>query len=388
MKILYIDPVFGISGDMMISALLDAGLPFEELQKLYAMIPLALPPITPVRTKQGIIEGTYLRIGATDIHLSITQMEEIIGGLEAGDTIKDNAKGMLNIILEAEAKVHETTRDHVHLHELASVDTLIDLLSVARGMSYFGIEKVFCGPVPLGRGMIKTAHGMLPNPPPATLEILSGCNVVFMEEPLELTTPTGASIVKHYVKDRRRVPQITVERIGYGLGAYETEKPDVLRIFVGNSAGPTSDEETWLIEADIDDMDTEYMGTVAERIRKEGALDVLYFPVYMKKGRVGLRLSVTTTLERLQHLVDVVFTETTTFGLRMRKELRQVLKREQGTVETPYGPVRIKYGYDQKGNLLKSHVEFEDVKRIAEEKAIPYRSVLETVTRGLHNKKR
>ncbi len=378
MKILYIDPIFGISGDMTISAFIDAGLPFAELEELLKKIPLNVPAITPERITQGIIEGVHLNIEHSHIHLTIREMEDIIEKVETETKIRGDARAMLDIIINAEAKVHEVSRDKLHLHELSHIDTLIDLFGVAKGMHYFGIDRVFCGPVPQGRGTIKTSHGIIPNPPPVTLEILSGFNTVFLEEPLELTTPTGATIVRHYVKDRNVPPPVfKIDKIGYGAGTYKSNKPDVLRIFIGESEESVYEEENvCVIETDIDDMEMEYIGAVADRMRNAGALDVLYFPVHMKKGRIGVRLSIITKAETLQCITEMLFAETTTFGLRLRSEHRNILKRDEKLVQTSYGAVRVKYGYDSNGNLLKTHIEFEDVKKIAEEKDLPYRSVL------------
>ncbi len=387
MKILYIDPIFGISGDMMVSALIDAGFPFGELTNILQEFPLRLPAIVPVQRTQGVIKGIHLEIGKSDEHLTVREMEEIIDGLKAESSVKRDAKGMLDIVLDGEAKVHGTMRDELHLHELSHVDTLIDLVSVAKGVHYFGIDRVFCGPVPCGRGTIRTSHGIIPNPPPVTLEILSGYNMIFVDEPLELTTPTGAAIVRYYTKSKDSIPPFTIDKIGYGIGSYETDKPDALRIFIGEYREPDPDEEVWLIEVDLDDMEMEYIGAVAERIRNEGALDVLYFPVYMKKGRLGVRLSVAAPAGKVQRLVEKVFEETTTFGMRLIKEQRRVLRREEHTVETSFGPVRIKRGFDAGGKLVKTHIEFEDIKRISEERNIPYRQVLDAVRSEITSEK-
>jgi len=383
MNILYIDPIFGISGDMMISAFLDAGMPFEELNNLLKKIPVDMPLIKPVRKMQGIIAGIHLEIGASKKHLSVVQMEHLIESIDAEPKVKNDAKGILNVLVTAEAKVHGVAREEVHFHELSHIDTLFDVISVAKGMHYFGIEKVYCGPVPMGRGTIKISHGIVPNPPPATVEILAGYKLRFLDTPLELTTPTGAAIVRYYVKDTHGTPSFSLQKIGYGLGSYELEMPDALRIFIGASEDPSHEEEVWLLEVDLDDMSMEYLGAVTERIRGEGALDVLYFPVYMKKGRIGVRLSITAPVEALQRLIDSVFTETTTFGVRMQKFQRRVLRREEKIIDTSFGPVRIKNGYDREGRLIKTHVEFDDVKKIADEKGLAYRSALEIIKRDL-----
>ena len=386
MKILYIDPIFGISGDMMISAFLSAGMPFEEIKVLLQKVPLQLPAITPVSQTQGVIEGIHLNIEDSHLHLSIAEMESVIAGLDVEEKIKQDALGMLEIILNAESKIHGIGRDELHLHELSHVDTVIDLLCVAKGMDYFGIDKVYCGPVPCGRGTIKTAHGVIPNPPPVTLEILSGYPIVFYDESLELTTPTGATIVRHYVKDKKTAPPFIVEKIGYGVGTYKTTRPDALRIFIGVSEGPAYDEEIWVIECDLDDMEMEYMGAVADRIRNNGARDVLYFPVFMKKGRPGIRLSVTVSPDTLERVIEMIYQETTTFGMRLKKEGRRILKREEESVETSHGPVRVKSGYDIEGKCIKTHIEFEDIKRIADEKGLPYRMVLGVIKTEISTK--
>jgi uncharacterized protein (TIGR00299 family) protein len=387
MKILYIDPIFGISGDMMIGAFLSAGLPFEEMSALLKKVPLQLPAITPVVQVQGVIEGIHLNIECSDLHLSITEMESVIAGLDIEEKIKQDAQGMLDIILAAESKIHSIGRDELHLHELSHVDTIIDLLCVAKGMDYFKINRVYCGPVPYGRGTIKTAHGIIPNPPPVTLEILSGYPIVFYDEPLELTTPTGATIVRHYVRDTKTAPPFVIEKTGYGVGNYKAARPDALRIFIGASEESVFDEEVWVIECDLDDMEMEYVGAVADKIRNNGARDVLYFPVSMKKGRSGIRLFVTVLPDKLERIIVMIFQETTTFGVRLKKEGRRVLKREEMSVETFYGPVRVKNGYDAEGTCIKTHIEFEDIKNIADAKGLPYRMVLEAIKIEISTKK-
>jgi uncharacterized protein (DUF111 family) len=168
-----------------------------------------------------------------------------------------------------------------------------------------------------------------------------------------------------------------------GFGTYESDTPNVLRAFVGEVKRPGPSEEVWVIEADMDDLELEYMGAVADRIRSVGALDVLYFPVFMKKGRVGLRLTVSTSEALLEDVVESVLKETTTFGLRLRRELRRVLNREEIVRETSLGTVRVKQGYDQHGSLIKTHIEFEDVRKIADEKRLPYRVILESLKKEL-----
>ncbi len=382
MKILFIDPVFGISGDMMISALVDAGLSFENLKALLAAVP-DIPDMRTVRLNQGILSGAHLEIGRSARHFSIAEMEEIIASLDVEQGVKDDALGMLAIIVNAEAKVHGVSRENVHFHELSHIDTIIDLASVAYGMRLIGADAVYSGPVPCGSGTISTSHGIIPNPPPVTLEILKGHELVFYPENLELTTPTGAAIVAYYARKQGRVPAFRELAKGYGIGTYQSSRPDVLRIFVGESDAPGYDEEVLIIETDIDDMEMEYLGAVIDRIRLSGAIDVVHFPISMKKSRTGIRISVTADASRFEDIVDTIFAETTTFGLRWHLSHRRILRREEETVSTSYGPVRVKKGFDRTGTVIKTHIEFDDVKAIADARNIPYREALELIKREI-----
>lgn len=384
MKILYFDPVFGISGDMATSALIDAGCPFPVLHNLLNRIPLALPSIQAEKQTRGGVEGTFLRIGESDIHLSPHRMLEIIRDLPAEERVRRDAEGILHILIDAEATVHGTTRDEVHFHELSSIDTLIDVLSVAWAVAYFGPHEVYSGPVPHGRGFVHTHHGVLPNPPPATVEILKGIPIVFLDEDLELTTPTGAAIIKYYTQHGHKLAPLSPQCTGNGFGSRQTgNKPNMARVFVGTLDLEEEREETYLLEADVDDAEMEYMGAVADRIRAAGALDVLYYPVYMKKGRVGLRLSVITGEDLLEPLLELLFRETTTFGVRFRKEQRRTLRREEIVKDTSFGPLRIKQGFDREGKLLKTHIEFDDVRRMADTQGIPFRVALDALKKEL-----
>jgi uncharacterized protein (TIGR00299 family) protein len=382
MKVIYFDPVMGISGDMTISALIDGGCPFSVLMDLLWQLPVELPSITAEKKRQGAIEGTYLRIGESHAHFSIKEMRRLIDGLKVEDRVKNDALGMLDIIVTAESKAHGVPKEDVHFHELSHIDTIIDILSVARAMAYFKAEKILSGPVPQGRGFVKTAHGIMPNPPPATAEILTGFDVVFLDEEMELTTPTGAAIVKYYVKERVRVP-FRITSHGYGFGTRETERPNILRVFVGESEERVIDEEVWVIEADMDDGEMEYLGAIADRLRDAGALDVLYFPVQMKKGRAGIRLSIIVAAPVLGTVVERILRETSTFGVRFRPEFRRVLARDEDVRETSLGPVRVKTGYGPAGAVMKRHIEFEDVRKIADETGMAYPILLETLKKEL-----
>jgi len=383
MKIMFIDPVFGISGDMMIAALIHAGYPFESFLTTIKKIPLPVPDIEPESISQGVAEGIHLKIKNVDIHLTIEEMERIIHEIDVDEKVKKDALGMLHILINAESKIHNVLPDELHFHELSNIDTLIDLIGVAHGMNYFNAEKVFCGPVPCGNGTIKTSHGIIPNPPPVTLEMLSPFKIVFYDEPLELTTPTGATIIRYYAQKYHPVPAMKVERIGYGVGTYKSLRPDILRIFIGASEDKEGLDDVWIIETDIDDMDLEYLAAAMERIRDAGALECIFFPVYMKKGRLGVRLSILVKDDKLEKVKNTIFSETTTFGVRMRRDSREILKREIKKEETPFGIVHVKYGYNTEGKCLKTHIEFEDVKKIADQTGISYLKLYNEIKRSI-----
>jgi pyridinium-3,5-bisthiocarboxylic acid mononucleotide nickel chelatase len=382
MNIIYFDPVMGISGDMTISALVDAGCPFEVVMGLLSQLPIEMPTIEPEKKRQGAVAGTYLRIGESHSHFSLNKMIDLIGGLEAEERVKKDALSILDIIASAENKAHGVPKEDVHFHELSHIDTIIDILSVAQAMAYFKTDKVLSGPAPHGRGLINTAHGMMPNPPPATAEILIDFPVVFIDEEGELTTPTGAAILKHYVKDRLKLP-FTIKSSGYGFGTKEMSKPNVLRVFVGETEDIPADQEAWVIEADMDDVELEYMGVVIERLLKAGAHDALFFPVQMKKGRGGLRLSVTAPTSALGILTEKILTETSTFGVRFRPEFRRILTRKEQTRQTSFGPVRVKTAYNSSGGALKTHIEFDDVVKLADELGLSYRELIEALKKEL-----
>jgi uncharacterized protein (TIGR00299 family) protein len=370
MRVLYIDPVSGISGDMMIAALLDLGVPVSILNETLERLPFRLPRIRAEKVRAGIIEGTRIRFEGESTSLGPQEMRQAICSL-GEENVRKDALSMLDILLDCEAAIHGE-RD-VHLHELS--DTLIDLVAVAKAMSYLSIDEVYSGPVPFGSGIIKISHGELPNPPPLTIRILTGFPVYFTGLPFELVTPTGATILRHYV-NLKECPPFVIESQGIGFGNYEMERPDILRIFMGHR-GPS--EEIFVVETDIDDMQMEYVGAVVERIRKVGPKEVVYFPVLMKKGRIGVRISVLCDEESLDRVVDLLLSETTTFGVRMRRENRRTLRREIRTLDTPYGTIRVKVGYDQKGRMVKRHVEFDDVKELAEQEGLPFSKLLDEI---------
>lgn len=383
MNLLYIDAISGLSGDMLVSAFIDAGFPVSEIEKILEKIPIDCPRVIPERVKFGGTSGIRIRIEEKDTKISPSDMLLLARSLDLDEKVKMDLEGMLNLLIETEAKIHGVERKDLHFHELSNIDTFLDFLLVASAIFYFKIEKVFVSPIPHGSGFIKTSHGILPNPPPLTLEMLRGFVSLFTSEQYELTTPTGATIVRYYANPRERLTYMRLLSTGCGIGNYQMEKPDILRIYIGESVSEYLSDEITVIEFDVDDMEMEYVGHLAETLRKSGATEVLYFPVFMKKGRIGVRFSIISQNDKLDSLVEAIFRNSTTFGLRMRRESRKILKREEKMVESKYGSVRIKVGYGKNGEILKEHVEFEDVRKICDESGLPYAKVLEEIKKSL-----
>lgn len=384
MKILYIDPVTGLSGDMLISAIVHLGFPAERIDKMLKRMSGSPLNLSFEEVRENVIAGLRMRAENLDIRLSKDQMRVLVDEVSSSERVRDDIRGMLGILFQIEAEIHGLPSEEVELHELSSIDTVLDLAIFADAVSFFDVKRVYCGPIPHGTGLIKTSHGMIPNPPPLTLELVKGYNSVFHNTTYELTTPTGALIVRYYVKPEEKVPPFRILKVGYGFGSYKMEKPDFLRVILGEAEELTTHEIN-VIEFDVDDMDMEYTGFFADSLRRVGAKDVIYQPVYMKKGRIGIRFSVFCDDEKLDIVKRLIFRETSTFGIRERREKREILRREEKLVKTPYGDVRVKIGFDEDGRLLKEHFEFEDVVRISEVSGLPYSQVLKEVKRRLWN---
>lgn len=379
MKLLYIDPVMGLSGDMLLSAFIDAGYPQKEIEKTLRKVPIDCPKIFPEKIEFGEFSGFRLQIEEKKIELSPNEMLSIAEEIDVEEKVRKDLKGMLNILFEAESKIHGVEKEKLHIHELSNIDTFLDFLLVASAMSYFEIQRVFVGAIPHGTGFIETSHGILPNPPPVTLEMLKDFISIFTYEHFELTTPTGAAIVKYYVNPQEKFTGMRVLSTGCGVGNYRMKKPDILRVFIGEGEAQYLHDEIKVVEFDVDDMEMEYTGLLADKLRSSGAIEVLYFPVFMKKGRIGVRFSVLTYNENLEGVIDAVFNNSTTFGLRIRGESRRLLKRDEKIVKTKYGDVRIKVGYGKNNEVLRKHVEFDDIKRICEKTGTSYLTVLNEI---------
>jgi len=384
MKIIYFDCYAGISGDMTVGALLDLGVPLEHLQAELAK--LALPPgsceISANRTERQHMPALKFDVAVHDhhTHRHYGGIDAMIAASGLAEPVKERARKIFRRLAEAEAKVHGVTIDEVHFHEVGAVDSIVDIVGAAICLDYLGVEQVFVSPLPLGGGFVETAHGRLPVPAPATAELLQGLAVHSDLGLGERVTPTGAAIIAALATGAAKQPAMRLERIGSGAGGKDfPDCPNILRAFLGTlEAAPVAGDEVMVVETNIDDSTPEVLGYVMERLLDEGALDVFFTPIQMKKNRPAVQLSFLCRPEQLAPLGRLVLAETSAIGLRYRAASRITLERRIEERQTPFGAVRFKLIFDA-GRCVRFSPEYEDCRRIAREQGIPCREVMERV---------
>ncbi len=376
MKALYFDCFSGISGDMILGALIDLGVDAEKWKSELNKIPVKGYEIEISKKQKNSIWGTDVNI-IIDDHYSHRHLEDLLKIVdESGlsENIKTKAKNIFYKIAEAEAKIHNQPIDEVHFHEIGALDTIIDVLGSLILLEMLEVAEIYSSPLPLGSGFVNTAHGTIPVPAPATLEILRGIPVYKDGREGELVTPTGAAIISTVANFVQELPPIRVDKIGYGCGKKDFSFPNLLRVYVGELVESTVKERNIVLETNIDDMNPQIFGYLVEKLFKEGALDVFLTPVYMKKGRPGILLSVIAPLVMEERLSEVIFRETTTLGIRKIYVDKKIMPREIKEIETKWGKVRIKVA--NINGIRKAYPEYEDCKSIAERENIPLKDVI------------
>ena len=385
-KIIYVDCFSGISGDMMIGALIDLGLDFRFLKEELGKIDIGGYEIESEKVKKSGISASKFTVKTTHDHPHRTYAD--ILNLISSSSIKTKAKdislSIFKIIAEAEAKVHQVDIEKVHFHEVGAVDSVIDIAGTAIGMAELKIGEVYCANVPLGRGFVQTMHGILPVPAPATLEILKDVPVYSGNFDFEVTTPTGAAILKSLVKNFGDIPLIKIKDIGFGSGTIERGNiPNFLRLVLGEIPQPGNNSEIdsefesenlVLLSTNIDDISPEILGYLIERLFEEKVLDAWTEPVFMKKNRQAVKLSVLCQPDTAGKLLDILFTETSTLGIRKQDIQRYLLKREFDTVKLPYGEVKIKIGYKE-GKAVTLSPEYESCRLLAKKTGKPIKEI-------------
>lgn len=388
MKIIYLDCFGGISGDMCLGSLLDAGVDCNKLEKELRKLSLKNWDLQTCKTKSHGIAGTSVKIIAPNIqpHRCLKDIKDIIATSSLPRTVIDNSINIFQHLADAEGKVHGIAADNVHFHEVGAVDSIIDVVGSTMAFHMLGVDGIQCSPLPTGGGHIQCRHGLLPVPAPATAELLKGVPLKKLDVTGELVTPTGAAIVSTLASSFGALPEMTVDIVGYGIGSYDFGIPNFLRVFIGDAAEEKKFynlEEILVMETNIDDMNPELLGYLMEKLATSGALDTFISPVYMKKNRPGYHLTVLCFPSLMDFLLKLIFKETSTLGIRFRITKRAVLKRATKEVETPYGKVRVKLAMENEGKYIKSFPEYEDCKVIAIEKGVPlmrvYNSALQAI---------
>ncbi len=398
MKIAYFDCFSGASGDMILGAMLDAGLALEQLQQELAKLGLSHYDIGKSAVVKNGISGSQALVHVEEDHhhhhhRHLADITEIIEKSTLAQTVKRDSIRIFTRLAEAEAKVHNTTKDSIHFHEVGAMDAIIDVVGGVIGLHALGIDAIVCSPLHVGCGTVECAHGTLPVPAPATAELVRGRPVYSSGVQGELLTPTGAAILTTLADDFGPLPPMTVERIGHGAGSADRSIANMLRVFIGSAPQPGKAfalEQTATIETTIDDMNPQVYDYLIEKVLQMGALDIFCTTVQMKKNRRGTLVTILCRPEMVTLFSEFLFRETTTIGLRWRLDNRFTLQRDFVTVETRYGAIACKTATHGE-ELINIKPEYEDCKRVALEQQVPLKTVLEDAhfqafTLSLHKK--
>lgn len=386
MRAIYLDCFSGISGDMTLGALIDLGLDFEALRAELAKLGLRGYEIRAEKVRRGGISATKFTVEVDHRHpherRGLSEIFEIIDSADISERAKSRAKEIFDRLAEAEARVHGVPKEEVHFHEVGAVDSIVDVVGTALALDLLGVEKVFSSPIPLGRGFTRSAHGTIPVPAPATVELLRGAPVRGTDIEAELTTPTGAAIASTLASDFGPMPPMRIESVGYGAGSRELpQQPNVLRVVMGElcEEGLLTDVVT-VLETNVDDMNPEMLGYLMERLFEAGALDVFFTPIQMKKNRPAVKVSVIARRGDEGRMAELMLSETSTIGVRMFEARRLKLPREVVEVDTPYGRVKVKVS--RMGEVVKIAPEYDSCKEAARKAGVPLRVVYEAALKS------
>ena len=385
MKIAYFDCFSGISGDMTVGSLLDAGLKIGTLEKELKKLGLTGYQLEVDKVvKKGISATQFkVRIKEEGVERRFKDFLTIIEKSKLDEEIKKETKKIFFNIAQAESKIHRKDIDKIHFHEIGGLDSIIDITSAVIGIKTLGIEEIHSSALPVGKGFVKCAHGVIPVPAPATLELLKNIPTYSGGIESEMITPTGAGIIGTLAKSFRERPLMKIERTGYGAGEKEFTIPNLLRVSIGEKIlkdehskdGYVSDEAV-LIETNIDDMNPEFYDYIMERLFSQGALDAFLIPIQMKKNRPAHMLSIVVYEQNLKEILEVLFSESTTLGVRIREIKRLRLAQQNFIAETKYGKIKVKVGIF-KGEIKNIAPEYEDCKKMAKQHQVPLKEVYE-----------
>jgi uncharacterized protein (TIGR00299 family) protein len=382
-KIAYFDCFAGASGDMILGALIDAGLPLDYLKQELLKLNLPQFQLTAEKTHKNHLSGTQVKIQTPQEHQHRTLKDicALIRKSTLPNKVKETGITIFTRLAEVEGKIHNKPPESVHFHEVGAVDSIVDIIGAVIGFYRFEIDSVYASALPLGSGPIECAHGVLPGPAPATLELLRNIPVVPTDIKQELVTPTGAAILSTLSSAFGPIPEMVIENVGYGLGMKDLKIPNLLRVIIGNQTPESPGDTVQLIETNIDDMNPQFYDHIIERLFEAGALDVFMTQVIMKKNRPGVVLSILAVPERVNDLTEILFRETTTLGVRISEvKKRKVLDRQIVSVSTKWGRGHAKIRILASGEK-SVEPEYRDCKALAKKNQVPIQLIYQTLKR-------
>ena len=394
MRIAYFDCFSGISGDMLVGALLDAGLKIEILEKELNKLNLSGYQLEVNRVlKKGISASQFkVKIQEKGVERRFKDILNILEESKLDEEIKNEVKKIFFKIAEAESKIHQKNIEKIHFHEIGGLDSIIDISSAVIGIKALEIKEIYSSPLPLGKGFVKCAHGIFPLPAPATLELLKNIPTYSGGMEGEMVTPTGAAIISTLTKDFGERPLMKIEKIGYGAGEREFSIPNLLRVSIGEKILRDSDlidsyvhDEALLIETNIDDMNPEFYNYIMDKLFSQGALDVFLTPIQMKKNRPAQMFSIIVYEQNLKEILKVLFSESTTLGVRIKEVKRLKLTQQNFIAETKYGKIKVKVGVF-KEDIKTIAPEYQDCQKIAQQHQVPLKEVYEEAKKIAYDK--
>ncbi len=390
MRAAYLDCFSGISGNMFLGALVDAGLPEAVLRDAIAKIDLRGFSIKIKPVDKWGIRATHLDVDLTSKHhhRGLADILKLIRAAELPDTVKDKACLVFERLGKAEAKVHGMPLDKVHFHEVGAVDAIIDIVGTVFGFHYLGVERIYCSPLRVGRGFVKAAHGIMPIPAPATAELLHGIPWYPGDIDKELVTPTGAALVAELCSGFGDRPSgFLAEKTAYGAGTWDLVIPNVMRLSLGSLSEQKTSDEIWQLEANVDDSTPEVIAYAIDKLLAAGAVDAWITPIIMKKGRPAFLLSALCTEANKTAVEDVVFAETSSIGVRWQQVRRTVADRSMVAVQTEWGTVGVKVA-ERDGQVINVAPEFGDCRHLAEQSGAPLKKIYQAALQAWNGLKR
>jgi uncharacterized protein (TIGR00299 family) protein len=378
MKIAYLDCFSGVSGDMFIGALLDAGLSFDELNECLRSLPLEGYYLEIRRDERNGIWGTRFMVQLDQKEQSPRNLEairKITGQGKLTSSVKDKSMKVFEALANVEGKIHNRPPESIHFHEIGAMDSIIDIIGTVYGLERLEVNALFVSTLPVGSGFVESTHGRLPIPSPATTALLKGIPIYDSGVPHEMVTPTGAALVKELAASFGPMPPMVVENIGYGAGKRTLpDRPNLLRILIGDSQTQDHIDTVVVLEANVDDSSPEWLGYLMERLFDAGALDVVFCPVQMKKSRPGIQIQVMGRPDQRDSLMELLFRESSTLGVRFQYNQRKVLQRTTAEVESPWGKIRVKKVLEKDGSPFFLP-EYEVCREVALKNNCPLREI-------------